>query len=125
MKSTTILALVLGFQLALVHMVATKYSLYWEIDWFDNFMHLFGGVVLVLLFYTLTDINVLGEKWVTAWKRAVLLVFSVLIGWEVLGVAMMGRFKENFVIDTTLDLVFGILGCTVGWFIGRQLKKLE
>ncbi len=125
MKSTTILALVLGFQLAVVHIVATKLSLYWEIIWFDNLVHLFGGVVLVLLFYTFVDIKILSPKWVRSGRRSALLVTVVLVGWEILGVMMIGRIKENFVSDTLLDVGFGILGCIIGWFIGRQLKKLE
>lgn len=125
MKSTTILALVMAAQLALVHMVAIKLSLYWEIGWFDNLMHLFGGVVLVLLLYTLVDINMLGRRWLDAWRRTALLVAIILVGWEVLGVLMLMRFKEGFITDTSLDILFGILGSIIGWFIGRQLKKLE
>jgi hypothetical protein len=125
MKSTTILALLLAFQLAFVHMVALKFSLYWEIDWFDNLMHLFGGVVLSLLLYTLVDINVLGKRWVKSWRRMTVLVVTVVLSWEVMGVLMTMRFKDNFISDTSSDLVFGILGSVIGWFIGRQLKKLE
>lgn len=125
MKSTTILALILGAQLAIVHAVAVKLSLYWEIVWFDNLMHLFGGAVLALLFYTLVDIKILKSRWVASWRRMTVMVLSVLLGWEVLGVVMLMRFKENFITDTSLDLLFGILGSIAGWFIGRQLKKLE
>ncbi len=125
MKSTTILALLLAFQLAVVHMVALKFSLYWEIDWFDNLMHLFGGVVLSLLLYTLVDINVLGKRWVKSWRRMTVLILTVVLSWEVIGVLMTMRFKDNFISDTSSDLVFGILGSIIGWFIGRQLKKLE
>jgi hypothetical protein len=125
MKSTTILALILGIQLAIVHAVAVKFSLYWEIDWLDNLMHLFGGVVLVLLLYTLVDIKILKPIWVRRWRRTSVLVLTILLGWEVLGVVMLMRFKAHFITDTTFDLLFGILGCIIGWWIGRQLKKLE
>jgi hypothetical protein len=125
MKSTTILALLLALQLAVVHLVAIKFSLYWEIIWFDNLMHLFGGVVLSLIFYTLVDIKILGKRWVRSWRRMTILVLIVLVSWEVLGVLMLMRFKEGFITDTSLDLLFGILGSIIGWFIGRQLKKLE
>jgi hypothetical protein len=125
MKSTTTLALVLAAQLAFVHIVALKLSLYWEIDWFDNLMHFFGGVVLALLFYTLVDIKMLRVRFVTSWRRFAVLVMTVLLGWEVLGVLTLMRFKENFAVDTAEDLLFGILGSIIGWFIGRQLKKLE
>jgi hypothetical protein len=125
MKSTTILALLLAAQLAFVHMVALKFSLYWEIGWFDNLMHLFGGAVLSLLFYTLVDIKVLGKRWVQSWRRMALLVITVVLSWEVIGVLMTMRFKDNFISDTSSDLAFGILGSIIGWFIGRQLKKLE
>ncbi len=125
MKSTTILALLLAVQLAAVHLVAIKFSLYWEIIWFDNLMHLFGGVVLALLFYTLVDIRVLKARWVSSWRKMTILILTVLVSWEVIGVVMVMRFKENFISDTSLDIAFGILGSIIGWFIGRQLKKLE
>jgi len=124
MKSTTILALILGVQLAVVHAIAVKFSLYWEIDWFDNLMHLFGGVVLALLFYTLVDIKIIKAKWVRSWRKMSILILTVLVGWEVLGVLMIMEFKDNFIVDTTLDLLFGIIGSVIGWWIGRQLKKL-
>ncbi|MES2749107.1 MAG: hypothetical protein V4606_01815 [Patescibacteria group bacterium] len=123
MKNTTILALVLGVQLAILHALAVKFSLYWEIAWFDNLMHLFGGVVLALLLYTLVDIKLLGARFVTSWRRVTALLVLVLLGWEVLGVIMLMRVKENFISDTSLDLLFGAVGCVMGWFIGRQLKK--
>ncbi len=125
MKSTTILALLLAAQLAVVHWVAIKFSLYWEIVWFDNLMHLFGGVVLALLFYTLVDIRMLRASWVQSWRKMTILILTVLVSWEIIGVLMIMRFKENFITDTSLDLLFGILGSIAGWFIGRQLKKLE
>ena len=123
MKSTTILALALGIQLAIFHAMAVKFSLYWEISWFDNLMHFFGGIVLLLLLYTLVDIRVLKARFVDSWWRVSALVLLVVSGWEVLGVIMLMRFKENFIIDTTFDLLFGIAGSIIGWFIGRQLKK--
>ncbi len=125
MKSTTILALILGAQLAVVHWVAVKFSLYWEISWLDNLMHLLGGVVLVMLLYTLVDIKMIRARWVVSWRRTAGLVLLVLMGWEVLGVVMIMRFKANFIADTSLDVLFGILGSIIGWWIGRQLKKLE
>ena len=123
MKSTTILALALGIQLAIFHAVAVKFSLYWEISWFDNLMHGFGGVVLSLLFYTLVDIRVLKARFVDSFWKVSTLVLVVVLSWEVLGVIMLMRVKENFIIDTSFDLMFGIAGSIIGWFIGKQLKK--
>ena len=123
MKNTTILALALAIQLAIFHALALKFSLYWEIYWFDNLMHGFGGVVLSLLLYTLVDIRVLKARFVESWRRVSALVLGVVLGWEVLGVIMLMRIKENFIIDTSFDLLFGIAGSVLGWFIGRQLKK--
>ncbi len=123
MKSTTILALTLGIQLAIFHAIAVKFSLYWEISWFDNVMHAFGGVVLSLLLYTLVDIRILKERFVESFWRVSALVLVVILSWEVLGVIMLQRIKENFIIDTSFDLLFGIAGSILGWLIGRQLKK--
>ncbi len=123
MKSTTILALALGIQLAIFHAVAVKFSLYWEISWFDNLMHFFGGVVLSLLLYTLVDIRVLKARFVESFWRLITLVLIVVLSWEVLGVIILMQIKDNFIIDTTSDVLFGIAGSILGWFIGRQLKK--
>ena len=123
MKSTTILALVMGVQLAILHAIALKFSLYWEISWFDNLVHTFGGVVLSLLLYTLVDIRILTARWVESIVRVSALILIVILGWEVLGVIMVQGFKENFITDTTFDLLFGIVGSVIGWFIGRQLRK--
>ena len=123
MKNTTILALVLAIQLAIFHALAVKFSLYWEIAWFDNLMHGFGGVVVSLLLYTLVDIRVLKAQMIDTWWRASALVLGVVLTWEILGVIMLLRIKENFIVDTSFDLLFGIAGSVIGWFIGRQLKK--
>jgi membrane protein YqaA with SNARE-associated domain len=78
-----------------------------------------------MLLYALVDIKVLKPLWVQQWRRTTFLVVVIVLGWEVLGVLMLMRFKENFVTDTSLDLLFGILGSIIGWWIGKQLKKLE
>jgi asparagine N-glycosylation enzyme membrane subunit Stt3 len=119
------MALILGAQLAILHFFATKLSLYWEIAWFDNLMHFFGGIVLLFVLHTLTDIRVLSKSWMDKIYKTIILVLAVLLGWEILGIALIGRIKENFITDTSLDVLFGILGSIVGWFIARALTKLD
>lgn len=91
----------------------------------DNLMHLFGGVALVLLVHTLVDVRLLSSVWVTSWRRLFFIVVSVVIGWEMLGVLMLMRIKDGFVVDTASDVLFGILGSITGWIFASQLKKLE
>jgi hypothetical protein len=125
MKNTSMLALLLGFQFGGLHFFATKLSLYWEIVWFDNLMHFFGGVVLVFLLWALTDVRIFSKTYVQSPLKMSLLVLCILLGWEVLGVFLIGYFKSNFIADTSLDILFGILGAVIGWCFAWSLIRLE
>lgn len=116
----TILA---GTELALLHALAEWLTLYWRYAWLDIPMHFFGGVVTVLMLATLRSMAPAltgGLSW--RWGSV---VAAVLIGWELFGVWRYGGLKPDFWIDSSLDLLFGILGVVAGYYITTALRKLS
>ena len=125
MKLTSIFAIIIGVQFALTHIAATYFRVYFEIPWFDSVMHFFGGVVIAFFIFALRDVRVLNRKFVTSWTYWSVAVATILISWEVFEWTMIFRIKDDFVLDTFFDLLFGILGCLLGKFIGHIMNKLE
>lgn len=125
MKMTSIFAIIIGFQFALSHIAATYFRIYFILPWFDNVMHFFGGVVVAFFIYALTDIRILSRKFVINWYYWSGAVVTVLISWEIFEWALIFRIKDDFVVDTFFDVLFGILGCLSGKFIGHIMNKLE
>jgi len=115
---------VLIWALALVHMMAEYYYLYWIFRWFDIVTHFFGGVwvgIAAIWFWYLSG-------YIKAMhfpkKKAVLvaLLFGLLIGflwegyeyvvWQLVGKGL----PPNYIPDTTLDLVMDCMGAYLGFF---------
>lgn len=125
MKLTSVFAVIIGVQFALTHIAATYFRLYFEIWWFDKLMHFFGGIVVAFCIYALRDVRFLSPQFITSWYYWAGSVATVLIGWEIFEWALIFRIKDNFLVDTIFDLLFGILGCLLGKFIGHIMNKLE
>lgn len=107
-----------------VHVGATFYSVYWYIGWFDMFMHVWGGVLLILTFGTLTELLPWTLRY---WRPRILMgyVLGSVVAWEIVGVVLHGGFKFGWLQDTISDLVFGILGALLGyWWSKRYIHKI-
>lgn len=110
--------------LALLHLFAIAFELYWLFWWFDIFMHLFGGVVVALTLYALSDLTRQIPAWLLDGGPFMLAVIAVAMGWELFelwaGVPMYGVYA----LDTSLDILMGTIGGAVGWYLGRSLATL-
>lgn len=124
MKITTVLTIVLGSYVACIHSLALFFELYWRYWWFDCVVHVFGGVFLVCLIQTLVTYNWLSGRYMVP-PRLSYSVASVIIGWEIFGIVLNGGLKVGFWSDTSLDILFGILGVVIGYRLIKQLVKLE
>jgi len=125
-RITTILFLVTGSLLAVFHAVALQTSLYWQYEWFDIPMHALGGMVLVFALATLRDIRLIKHPRFFTFGPVMSTVFITAVIWEVFGVVLVvGGFKEDFIVDTALDMVMGLLGAAVAFFVARSLTTLE
>jgi len=117
------LTLIIGIQFAALHALAEYFSLYWRFSWLDIPMHIVGGVLIVLCLHTLVAVKTIPTRF-TLGLIFPLIMATILIGWEIFGVVRFGGIKPDYLIDTSLDLVFGILGISLGHYLARALTKL-
>jgi hypothetical protein len=111
--------------LAVVHISATKFFLYWKYLWFDIPMHFLGGVCVALGLSALPFFRIhVFERFRTPLIYAsVTLLVGIL--WEIFEVTSgIMVIDETFVPDTVLDLVMDVLGGLVGYAVAGTLKKL-
>ena len=122
MSPLQILTLGIGLVFIAIHSVAEYFELYFYYSWLDLPVHLLGGVFIVLVLHTLTCMGVVRNRLATS-SFFVSSLGSALILWEVFGIVRYGGFNADFIRDTLLDLVFGILGCVIGAFIYSLIQK--
>lgn len=122
MQVTTVLALIAGINIAMLHGLAMSLDLYWRYPWLDIPMHMVGGAVVVLFWAALIDVRLLQQQ--TLQVRNVCLVGGgSMILWEVFGVVLEKGFKENYLTDTSMDLCAGSIGILVGYLVVRALYR--
>ncbi len=120
----TWILLVLASTVALLHSFALAFELYWILPWFDIGMHFFGGATVALLLYALMDFKVPVPLLANSLGGFLLVVLAIAIGWEVFEVWVGIAMAPNYVLDTSVDIVMGLLGCFVGFYLGRALHTL-
>ena len=116
------ITLLLGVVFAGFHAVAEYNELYFYHKWLDIPMHIMGGVLIMLVLYTIKQIGIVSGRLATT-RSFVKVIASTLILWELYGVARFGGFKPYYVSDTIQDILFGILGCVIGAFIYSLIQK--
>lgn len=105
--------------LAVVHILATEFFLYWTYPWLDIPMHALGGVVVALCFLTFCNIYTQGT-----YQKGLLITLGVVLGvgilWEIFEfVNQLGGPELDYVQDTLLDLVMDIVGGCIGYLCAR------
>lgn len=126
-KPTTVVFFIAFSTLAVIHALAIKLYLYWHFWWLDIPMHFLGGVIVALGLYTLRDIRVFPDRFLTA-VPVVALVFLVAVLWEVFEVkAGIPNYPNpsDYWFDTIKDICMGMCGGTLGYIIGNSLRNLE
>lgn len=120
----TKLLLITFATLAALHILAIKLSLYWHFWWFDIPMHFFGGVIVALGLYTVRDMRFSLPTLLFRRLPFMLMVLAVAVAWETFELWAGIPIEPDFVIDTTTDLVMGLTGGLLGYYLGRQLDTL-
>lgn len=125
LQLTTVLFLISFSLLAVIHYLAMKLYLYWQFLWFDLPMHFFGGAIVALGVFAMRDLRIVPRSWLSAWF-VILVVVLVAVAWEVFEfyAGVVGVTKDMYVQDTAIDLVLGIVGGYVGYFVGNKLRNL-
>lgn len=122
MNRFMVLTLISGSLFALLHTISELRHWYFYYPDLDILMHTWGGVQLV--WTLLIGGKVLPSTLQTKSRQrlVILLIVLALVLWEVFGIYRFGGFKPNYLVDTSLDLGFGILGCTLGYIFYRRFN---
>ena len=124
LQLTTIIFVICFSMLALLHIVALQLSLYWYFPWLDLVMHAFGGSIITLGFFTLRDLKIYPNNLLTI-KPILFFLLCIAILWELFELWAGVPIQGDFILDTSLDLMCGLLGGYVGYIVGTSLRSLR
>lgn len=123
MKPTTLIFLIAALVLAVTHYFSLELYLYWRYLWLDMPMHLLGGAVVALGYLSLRDFI---PRLPSRWFRPIIVVgfvFLIAVLWELFEQIIGVEFDhDRYVIDTLSDLIMGLLGGTIGYFVGSRIQ---
>ena len=112
--------------LAVIHIVALKFFLYWKYFWLDIPMHFLGGVVCALGFSICTYSYFHSSRWAKSVFGYIFFTVFVGVSWEVFEIVTgFSIIDEYFVSDTMVDLLMDIVGGVTGYGIVNAIRKLE
>lgn len=122
---------VLIWALALIHMTAEYFYLYWTFRWFDIFTHFLGGVwvglATIWIWYFseyLGKTRIPGKEVLLIAILGGLIVGCVWEGYEYVVWMWSGQgLPVNYVADSSLDLVMDVVGALFGFFIYSFIQK--
>lgn len=113
MHQPKLLGIILGLSalIAVLHFIALEFFLYWIFPWFDLLMHFAGGFLVACIgLWGLSRVH----KSVLSKRQALITTLSVVIivgvGWELFEYLAGLTRKDEYVLDTTGDLVADIIG---------------
>lgn len=109
--------------LALAHLMALRFELYWTYLWLDVPMHLLGGAAIAFGVMTVWPqyAHAPRVRAATAVLGAALLIG---VGWEVFEWSIGATFAEHApVLDTAIDLISNMIGAALGMTLIRTLAR--
>lgn len=110
--------------MAVTHYLAIELFLYWRYPWFDIPMHFLGGCVVALGYLSARDfIPKLPSRWFV-FVSTIFFVFSIALLWEAFELVAGITMQDGYVVDTMIDVILGLLGGTVGYFVGSRIKEI-
>lgn len=124
LQLTTVLFLIAGSMLAVLHIISLKLFLYWRFFWLDIPMHALGGTVVALGLFTFYDLRLVRSKRWLKPVSVVLFVLGVALLWEVYELLIGVPIESNYLFDTGLDIIMGLTGGALGAFVGQRIRKL-
>jgi len=120
---------VLIWVLAVAHMMAEVYYLYWVFGWYDIMTHFLGGLWVGMAFLWIWYLSGYVGEIKAPDKKAlyIALLAGLVIGilWEgyeyIVWIWSGTGLPQNYIPDTTLDIVVDILGAFLGYFVFLKL----
>ncbi len=125
LRPNTIVFLITISTIAGIHFIALKLYLYWHYVWFDVPMHVLGGAAITLGMFAFSDLRIPPfTVMITQPVAIICFLIAVMISWEVFelwaGVPMLANYR----FDTSIDIISGLLGGGVGYFVAKRLNTL-
>ncbi len=128
MRSPLLITLLLStlVVLAVTHISALTFFLYWKYWWLDIVIHILGGISVALGVIILQSFLVRVPKRYFTFLPVVVAVFIIGLFWEWYEIAFDISVLDpsDFVSDTITDLVMDMIGGTIGYFVGNHMKTL-
>jgi len=113
--------------LAILHLVAMDFYLYWTVSWFDNLMHFWagvaGGLTALWAFY---NSGIFFKHSPKLWEVIVIslsCIFVVGVAWEYFEFVygLTGVDASHYISDTLTDLTMDLLGSVLASIVGMKL----
>jgi len=124
-RFTTVCFVLALSTLALIHILALRLYLYWYYVWLDVPVHFLGGIVVAFGVYAARDLRLPYFSYLSATLTCVMvIVVLVMLAWEVFELWAGIPRLDNFVFDTSLDIIAGFLGGITGALIARRLSTV-
>ena len=105
--------------IALLHILAIEFSLYWLLWWFDLPVHFFSGLWVSLLSLWIYFRSGYIKKPVQSRRRAFIVaatsIFVISVSWEFYEVIIGIPIEKDYVQDTVVDLIMDTLGALTGF----------
>lgn len=112
--------------IAVFHIAATLFYLYWKFWWYDMLLHFLGGIFIALLvlwirffsgYFGVPPIP-LQHK---ALRFALLATLCIGVGWEVFERALGHTWSvEGYWLDTSIDIALDVAGGLVGFLFFKR-----
>lgn len=123
-KTTTVFFLITASVMAVSHYLAIELYIYWRYPWFDIPMHFIGGSVVALGYLSIRDFVPKLPSRLFTFVPAIIFVFGIALLWELFELVAGITMQNGYVIDTVADVIFGLFGGTVGYFVGSRIKEI-
>jgi len=126
-KSATLLFGLSAIVLAVFHYLFLELHLYWLYPWLDIPMHFLGGITVAIGYMVFIGFSPkLTDKYFT-FNNTLIFVLLVAVLWEVfeVGAGILNFEESNYVGDTALDIIVGILGGITGYFVSVRISQLD
>lgn len=125
MKPLLVLLLIAVSVLAVTHLLALEFYLYWLYLWLDIPMHMLGGAIVAMSLFVAADLGIPFFKHLL--RPFIVIGIVLLIGllWEHFELIFHLTTTHNYWQDTVLDLIMDIIGGYLGYIIGSRVGTLE
>lgn len=123
-RSFFILIFLFAVLLATLHFVGSQFEFYLDLWWFDILMHALGGAIsggfTLIVARWFRPLSPILERVSGAYSIAILGALFIGISWEVFEKYYDLIYTQNYLVDTTIDLIMDVLGSVL---IGRYALR--